>query len=83
MDTTTKKVSGSVQSSALSPVGPSAPVCHQTASTTAPPTTFDELRLAAQAVLMEADARAESKHPMAYICPWKQLTRLRKALKTL
>lgn len=42
-----------------------------------------ELRLAAQAVLREADQRSESRHSLAYTCPWKQLTRLRKALEAL
>lgn len=40
-----------------------------------------ELIRAARAVLREADARSESSHPMRYTCPWKQLTRLRRALQ--
>lgn len=44
---------------------------------------MNELREAAAAVLREADRRSESKHEMAYTCPWKQLTRLRKALAAI
>lgn len=85
MATTTTAGSGSGPSTASSPAALNAPAVHPEASGTALPTTSDwqELRLAARAVLQEADARSESAHPMRYTCPWKQLTRLRKALEAL
>jgi hypothetical protein len=38
---------------------------------------------AATEVIKEAEARSHSSHPMSYTCPWKQLNRLRRALRKL
>jgi hypothetical protein len=74
---------GSERNSASWTAATDAPASPLPASGTAQRTTSDELVLAAKAVLRETDARSESSHPMRYTCPWKQLTRLRKALAHL